>query len=354
MSTKSGKRATITDVAKLAGTSVTTVSRVLNNIEYPVSEQLRQKVKKAAASLDYVPSVMARSLKGNAMQDIGVIIPNMSNPFYLQTMLGINSVTYDKNFGLLVCNTMRNLEKEREYLRRLYERQVRGIILSSLTDDADLVREYISKGVRFVLLDQRIENINCSCINFDSRKGARIAMRYLIEQGHRRIALVTTPLTRWTRNEVFKGYHESLKAAGIEFEEKLIYVSGPEPANKEIDFEYYSGLQLGDRFALDMHGPDRPSAVLCINDMVAFGFIKSISKNGIKVPDDISVMGFDNIPFAETFIPALTTIQYPAYETGRLATIMIIDKLQSQDSSMSINMSLEPRLIIRDTVKLLR
>lgn len=351
MSSRNGKRSTITDVARMAGTSVTTVSRVLNNIDYPVSEQLRQRVKEAVNSLDYVPSVMARSLKGSTMQDIGVVIPNMSNPFYLQTMLGINSVTYNKNFGLLVCNTMRNLDKEREYLRRLYDRQVRGIILSSLTDDADLVRDYIRKGVRFVLLDQKIENINCSCINFDSRKGARIAMRYLIEQGHKRIALVTTPLTRWTRNEVFKGYNEAISAAGLKFNEDLVFISGPEPANKEVDFEYHAGRQLGNHFARSMN---RATAVLCINDMVAFGFIKSLNKNGIKVPDDVSVMGFDNIPFAESFMPSLTTIQYPAYETGRLATIMLIDKMQNQDDSMSINMSLEPRLIIRETVNSLK
>jgi LacI family transcriptional regulator len=348
MSARKGKRSTITDVARLAGTSVTTVSRVLNNSKYPVSPQLRQRVKDAAAALDYVPNAMARSLRGSTICDIGIVIPNITNPFYLQTILGINSVAYVNGYSLLLCNTMRQVDKEREYLRKLFERQVQGVILSSVDEDADIVREYIRKGMKFVLLDQRMENIDCSCINFDSRKGARMAVKYLIDQGHRRIALATTPLTRWTRNEVHKGYRESLVSAGLDYGDELLYISGPEREDEGNDYELGAGKALAKKF---IQNRKDATAVLCINDMVAFGFINALAMEGIRVPDDVSVIGFDDIPFAEAFLPPLTTIRYPSHETGRLAAMMLLDNIQNGSERMPLDMNLVPRLIIRDTVR---
>ncbi|HZX47407.1 MAG TPA: LacI family DNA-binding transcriptional regulator [Clostridia bacterium] len=348
MSARKGKRSTITDVARLAGTSVTTVSRVLNNSKYPVSPQLRQRVKDAAAALDYVPNAMARSLRGSTIRDIGIVIPNITNPFYLQTILGINSVAYVNGYSLLLCNTMRQVDKEREYLRKLFERQVQGVILSSVDEDADIVREYIRKGMKFVLLDQRMENINCSCINFDSRKGARMAVKYLIDQGHRRIALATTPLTRWTRNEVYKGYRESLISSGLSYGDELLYVSGPEREDEGNDYELGSGKALAKKF---IQNRKDATAVLCINDMVAFGFINALAMEGIRVPDDVSVIGFDDIPFAEAFLPPLTTIRYPSDETGRLAAMMLLDNIRNGGERLALDMSLVPRLIVRGTVK---
>lgn len=353
MDNQSGKKVTIADVAKLAGTSITTVSRVLNDVKYPVSSELRKRVKDAAAAIDFVPNVMARSLKGNSntFKDIGIIIPNISNPFYLQTLLGINSVAFDNEYNLILCNTMRNVEKEREYLRMLYDRQVRGVILSSVDHDADVVREYIRKGMNFVLLDQRMESTNCSCINFDSRKGAGMAVKYLINQGHSRIAIATTPLTRFTRKEVFKGYKEALKNADLEYSEELLYVSGREFDNDDSDYELSSGRVLAQQFIENRHDA---TAVLCINDMVAFGFIKTLHQNGIKVPEDVSVVGFDDIPFAETFLPPLTTIRYPSNETGRLAAMMLFSNMNNNSDNLSLDMNLVPRLIIRETVRRLK
>lgn len=348
MGTRKGKRATIADVARLAGTSITTVSRVLNDVKYPVSAELRQRVRDAAAAVDYVPNAMARSLKGNTINDIGVVIPNISNPFYLQTILGINSIAFVNGYNLLLCNTMRDVEKEREYLQQLFERQVRGVILSSVDDDAGVVRKYMKRGMRFVLLDQLIDDIDCSCINFDSRKGARMAVKYLADQGHRRIALVTTPLTRWTRNEVYKGYRDSLESSGLSYSDDLLYVSGPELEDEISDYEIGSGRALAKKF---VENPNGVTAALCINDMVAFGFINELSRHGIRVPDHLSVVGFDDIPFAETFLPPLTTVRYPSHETGRLAAMMLLDNIQHGSERLPLDMSLVPRLIIRDTVR---
>lgn len=353
MGKKDDKKKTITDIAKLAGTSVTTVSRVLNNLDYPVSNELKRKVREAAQAANYVPNPMARSLKSsnNTFTDIGIVIPNISNQFYLQTTLGINNIAFDKGYNLLLCNTMRRVEKEREYLKMLYERQVRGVILSSIDTDSNIVCDYIEKGMKFVLLDQRIENSNCSCINFDSRKGAGMAVNYLISQGHQRIAFATTPLTRWTRKEVFVGYKDALKNANIEYTEDLLYVSSREFDNEDSNYEVNSGDLLAQQF---IENPHDATSVLCINDMVAFGFIRTLFKNGIRVPEDISVIGFDDIPFADTFLPPLTTIRYPSNETGKLAAMMLFSNMSDDGDKLTLDMNLEPKLIIRDTVKCIK
>lgn len=203
----------------------------------------------------------------------------------------------------------------------------------------------------FVLLDQYIENLNCAGISFDSRKGANMAVKHLVSQGHKKIALATTPITKWTRKEVFKGYKEALGNSGIAYSEDLLYVSSRELDTNDNDYELASGRALAKQFVENGHGA---TAVLCINDMVAFGFIQALHQHGIRVPDDVSVVGFDDIPFAETFIPPLTTIRYPSDETGRLAAMMLFSGLESGGESLTLGMNLAPRLIIRDTVKDLR
>lgn len=353
MDKQKGKRATITDVAKMAGTSVTTVSRVLGDTNYPVSDELRKKVKDAANAVNYVPNALARSLKSSVstFHDIGIVIPNISNHFYLQTILSIDHIAFEHKYNIILCNTMRSVEREREYLRMLYERQVRGVILSSVDSDSRVIQEYIEKGMFFVLLDQYIENANCAGISFDSRKGAIMAVKHLVSQGHKKIALATTPITRWTRKEVFKGYKEALGISGIGYSEDLLYVSSRELDNNDNDYELASGRALAKQFMENGHGA---TAVLCINDMVAFGFIQALHQHGIRVPDDVSVVGFDDIPFAETFIPPLTTVRYPSDETGRLAAMMLFSGIESGGESLTLGMNLAPRLIVRDTVKDLR
>ena len=140
------KQVTIREVARLAGVSVSTASRALNNPDYPVDARLRQKVREAADKLEYVPNVMAQALRRERCRDIGVIIPNVSNPFYLQTMLGINDVLAQQSYQMLLCNTMRNAEQEQRYLRQLYERQTKGVIISTVGESSDAIRDYARRG----------------------------------------------------------------------------------------------------------------------------------------------------------------------------------------------------------------
>lgn len=346
------KQATIRDVAKLAGVSLSTASRALNNPDYPVDARLRQKVREAADKLEYVPNVMAQALRRDTCRDIGLVIPNVSNPFYLQTMLGINDVLAQKSYQMILCNTMRDPAQERSYLRQLFERQTKGVIISTVDESGDVVREYARRGMKFVLLDQLPDGVESPGIHFDSRAGARMAVEYLISQGHRRIAFATMPMTRWTRLEMHKGYRDAHLMNGLPYDTSLVFEGETDIAGLSEDPELQAGRDIASRF-LQKGCP--ATAIVCNNDMVAIGVIQTLLKNGTRVPEDVSVMGFDDIPLASAFLPALTTIHCPAAETGRLAALMMLDMLANDGgSSMAVSMNLTPSLVVRDSVRELR
>lgn len=338
-------KVTIYDVARLANTSATTVSRVLSGSDYPVSQPLKERIFEAAKKLNYSPNVLARSLKNNTSLDIGVIIPTITNPFYSSVILGIEKEADKNGYNLLLCNTFRDIEKERKYLQSLYEKQVKGVIISAL--GYENIGEYIKRGLNFVLLDQKIDNIECSIISFDCFKGAYIAVEYLIKNGHKKIVFVSSPLTKWTRRETFKGYKMALIDNGISINEEYFLIGTCEEEVEEEGFEFKNGKLMADEF---INRKLDATAVLAVNDMTAFGFIQQMAIHGKRVPRDLSVIGFDDISFSRMFSPPLTTVQYPAYEVGRLAAKLLFDKLLGNNSSnMSIN--LHPKLIIRDSVK---
>jgi len=337
-------KATIYDIAKLADTSAATVSRVLSGSDYPVSLPLKTRIFETAEKLNYSPNVLARSLKSNASPDIGVIIPTVSNPFYSSVILGIEEEVNQNGCYLLLCNTFRDIGKERRYLQSFYEKQIQGVIISSL--GYENIGEYTEKGMQFVLLDQKIEHNECSMVSFDCFRGAYIAVEYLVKNGHRDIAFASSPLTKWTRKETFKGYQKALTDHGIAINEDYFLI-GTDEKEEEEGFEFKNGKRMADEFVkrkLDA------TAVLAVNDMTAFGFIQKMALHGKRVPQDLSVVGFDDISFAGMFSPPLTTVQYPGYEVGKLAAKLLFEKLNGHpDTNRSVN--LHPKLIVRDSVK---
>jgi LacI family transcriptional regulator len=347
MSRKSTNQITIHDVAKKANTSATTVSRVLNNTGYPVREGLRQRVLSAREELGYEPNLVAKSLKNHDSRDIGVIIPTVSNPFYASVILGIEEEASKNDYNIFLCNTARDELKEANYIQSLYQKQVRGVIVSSMCNSKDTIVEYLNKGMDMILLDQAVEDMECSMITFDCRKGAGMLVDYLIKCGHRKIAFVSTPLTRWTRKEIFAGYKEALKGGGLPFDAKKVITINSEKDVEEEGFEFQAGRLSAQMFV--EQGLDA-TAVLAVNDMTAFGFIQELNRLGKKVPRDVSVVGFDDISFASMFTPALTTIRYPSHEVGRLAAKLLFEKMVNPDS-FRLNISLDPKLIVRDSVR---
>ena len=342
------KQKTIKDVAALAGVSVATASRVLSDSGYPVRPQLRQRVREAAEKLEYAPNTMAQSLRKEICRDVALIVPNLSNPFYLQAVLGVGEALSGGDYNMIFCNTMHEAEREQNFLRQLYERQVRGVILSSVAEGTgELVQKFIQRGMKFVLLDQMLPGVESPAIHYDSRAGARMAVEHLLEQGHRRIAFATTSLVRFTRTEIYKGYRESLQSAGIPCPGELVYECAINKTGRGSDYE----LNIGRQIARDFMEDGCPAtAILCINDMVAIGLIQALVQNGIRVPEDVSVIGFDDIPLAGAFLPALTTVHYPAQEIGRLAALMLMDSIATGESQTGLSMSLTPKLMVRSSV----
>lgn len=341
------KKATIHDVARAAGTSATTVSRVINDTGYPITAELRQKVLVAAEQLNYSPSALARSLKRSSPHEIGIIVPNISNPFYAQTILGIEQAIRNDNYNIILCNTFRRNEKEREYMQMLYDKRVMGAIVSAAAENGSNVADFTAKGMTFVLLDQKIAATNCRNINFDFREGARLAVNYLLEKGHRKVALVTTPITRWSRREIYAGCMSAIRNSRLEPAEPVVFESTAEREIDESIYENSVGRQMAQAF-LDSHCG--ATGVLCVNDMVAFGFIQELHEHGVSVPEDVSVIGFDDIPFAAMFSPALTTVRCSAMQIGQLAGRMLMDQLKGSSSCQS-NIRLEPLIVERRSVR---
>ena len=343
------KRATIKNVAEESGVSIATASRVLSNTDYPVSAELRSRVEEAARKLSFAYTVAPRQARNQDMGEIALIIPNISNPFYMQTIQGISSVCYEKKYQLVLCNSQWDFARETYFLQDLYNRKINGVIISSISDSPASLSAYAERGMSIVQLDQRFDGDAGLNINYDSRLGAQLAVRHLIEKGHKKIAFASTPLTRWTRKEIYKGYNEQLKKAGIEPDEELVFINNSKHPEDSDNHEVFVGETLAMEILESGCGA---TAVFCVNDMVAFGMISGFEKLGKRVPDDISVVGFDDIPFSSVFMPALTTIHCPAYETGRLSAIMLIDRLESGTSvATPLNMHLQPSLVERSSVR---
>ena len=344
-------RVKIKDVASLAGTSITTTSRVLSNSHYPVSAELRQKVEAAASELSFV--VRQTPQASNSLNAIGLVVPTLLNPFYTQTIEGIGAVCREKGFGLLLCNSQHSQKLEDKFLHDLLSRGAKGVIISSLSEENSALPTLISRGIYAVQLDQHFELSGCDNINFDTKVGAQMAVRHLYDNGHRRIALATKQLTRWSRRRVYQGYCEQLQHFDLPVDENLIFISN-ETEESTQNFYTAVGNKIAQRFIDSKCGA---TAVFCVNDMVAVGFIQGLSHSGIKVPDDVSVVGFDDVPYAALSVPALTTIHCPSYEIGRLAALRLIDRIQSNGSGSngatdaSISVVLQPKLIERSSVK---
>ena len=279
-----------------------------------------------------------------------MIVPTITNPFYSYSVLGMEEEVNKNDYNLLLCNTLRDPKRESMYLRMMQEKQVKGIVLSSVGESALIVNELIKQGIKFVLLDQKLPNDQCSHIGFDVLAGALMGAEYLIECGHEKIAFVSTPINRWTRQKVFQGYKQAMRNAGIHCPLEYLLIAEDEMENEEEGYEVNAGRMMGKMF---IRNKIDATAVMMVNDMMAFGFIQELQKNGISVPEDVSVMGFDDIPFASLFSPALTTVCYPSLETGKLAAKVLFEKMNS-DTDFVLNVRLEPKLIVRNSVKDLR
>ncbi len=342
-------RATIYDVAKRAGVSSATASRVLSGSDYPVSDAARKRILSAAAELNYKPNLIGQMLKKSVSNDIGIILPNISNPFYTELVLGAETAAKQRGFGLLLCNTLRSEIREKEYLESLCQKQVGGVILSSVTTDLLPLKRLIDQyRLKVIALDQSMPQLSGARVDFQIRRAAFDAVCYLNECGHHRIALLSSPARIYSRKEVRRGYREALAACNLPFDEtlELIATTETELASGEI-YEFENGRLLANKL---LALPERPTAVLCVNDITAAGVLQQLSESNVNVPGDVSVMGLDNSSISRMVSPSLTTVDQSPFEAGMRVALSLIDAM-TEDRAPHETIEITPRLVVRNSVR---
>ena len=347
MNLQQQSRSTIKEIAKQAGTSTATVSRVLRNKNYPVSDDLRQRVLEVAKELQYTPNLIGRYLKNGNSHEIGVIIPTITNPYYSQLILGIESVLESNQYSMLLCNSFRNEEKEHTYVDLLMQKQVQGIIIASIAKNHDYLHDYIRQGLELVTFDQNVSDLACTKIIVDYEKGSRMAVQYLFAMGHKKIAFLSAPLTRKSRRSIHDAYVKAMRDRDYRLEKEWIIINDAEIENPGEIYEFENGKILAARL---ISLKERPTAILVINDMTAYGVMHELGQRGIRIPEDVSIISFDNIFFSQITNPPLTTISCSSDEMGRLAAEYLLKKL-SGTSIHQANIILEPQLVERSSVK---
>lgn len=339
------EKVTIYDVAKKSGVSTATVSRVLNDTGYPVSKDVKERVQKAAKELDYEPNLLGKYLKTRNNKEIGVIIPNITNYYYPMLLLGVHDVAAQRGYHIILCNSYRDSELEIQNLHLLTRKQVMGILTVSLSSNNDYLKKIIRQGGNVVLLENSPE-IDCNKVTFDYFKGAYMACKHLIDLGHSKIGFAGAPLTKYSRMKQFEGYQKCLQDHGLVADEDFIYISKVEKEYKKV-YEFENGKMLAQMF---VQSTKRPTAMFCINDMTAIGLIQELHQNGINVPEDVSIVGFDNLNLSEMTVPPLTTIDQHIYEMGSSATNILIDAYEKKTESNYV-VRWEPTLVVRESTR---
>lgn len=336
------KRSTSSDVAKLAGVSRTTVSFVLNNIpDSNIPESTRQKVHEAAKKLNYHPNASGRKLASGKSKMIGLVRLQsteqvFNDAFLLQVLVGIEQAASQWGFHVLLKHI--NHENSDEYAQLVTENHVDGIILSGpLQNDPELIRLH-NDGVPIILLGQ-MKNAEIPFVDVNAELGSKNAVDYLIRCGHKHIGMITNANFDYSSAQQRKnGYLKSLSEANIPIDECLI---------REGDFTPSSGYEAMKELLLC---PAPPSAVFVASDVVAIGAIQAIKQTGMRIPEDIEIIGFDDIPMAEFYDPPLSTIRLPAFDLGRVAGEQLIKMILKTEPDMP-SVLLETELILRESTK---
>ncbi len=311
------KNITIADVAKKAGVSTMTVSRAMNN-KGEITEATRQKVLQAAADLAYRPSRIARSLVTRKTMQIGLVVPDITNPFFSQIALGAQNAAWEAGYNLLLLNTMENLERETAILNLLEESQVDGVILCSPRLPEAHLESQLAKQAATVLINRPLAGKVAGLIHIADEAGAAQAVTHLISGGRRRIALLSGPPRSFSGQNRQKGYVRALEQAGLPVDPALQL-----PCNPTAE----GGLTAGATLLKEHPAID---ALFCYNDLVAVGALQACAAQGRRVPQDVAVVGVDDIPVASLITPRLTTLNTPKYEIGATAVELLLQRLRGQ------------------------
>jgi LacI family transcriptional regulator len=327
---------TIYDVAKKAGVAPITVSRVINKRGY-FSKQARERVETAIAELGYVPNRLASGLRSKKTNLLALVITDITNPYFTMIARGVEDTASDAGYSVVYCNTDESPDEEQKYIHILLENQVDGILLVPSGGDPSSVHLLQKSGKPVVVLDRRLPDTKVDTVRSDSIIGANNLTRLLLELGHKNIAILSGPAEVSTSDDRIAGYTMALDEAGIPPQARLIFHGS---------FTQDSGY----RMVLEaLRNDPQPTAIFAANNFIAIGALNALRDSNLRVPQDIALVGFDDLPPSLVIFPFLTVAAQPAYEMGRQATLILLRRLYEEKPSIPEEIVLPPELIIRQS-----
>ena len=329
----------IKDVARKAGVSTATVSRVLGDF-HGVRDKTKKKVLKAVAELNYEINAVARHLRQKKTKTIGIIVENVLSKFCSAIAKSVEDTNNKFGYNTILCNADENPEKELNYLKILKSNRVDGIILTPTGKNSKYVQHLINSGTKVVLLDRLIEGVDCDAILVDNANGAYKAVKHLIDQGYRKIGIVSGILDRTTGAERLKGYLQAIEEVGIAKEDSLIKIG---------NFKKESGRKLTKEL---LEQSNKPKAIFTTNIDMSMGALLAIKEKGLTIPDDIGIVCFDDSDWALILEPSITVIRQPVYQLGSTAAELLIKKIEDEEKNLDYQptvFTLNTELIIRNS-----
>lgn len=335
---KSRKSLTINDVARVAGVSNATVSRYINNKDC-VTVRTGKKIEEAIKMLQYRPNRTARSLKTNRAMQIMMIVPDIKNPYYANMYNTVQQIAYKQNYSVILFSTDQEAKKEIDAINLVKELRCDGLIFCSIYDNEKVLAELQNLDVPIVTSNTFGKLIFDTVHGIKRGQGVYIGTRHLLEYGHRRIGYAGGNPDSILNMRRESGYKEALKEFGIPIDEELMYSTS---------FDIHGGFMAGKYFA---GLKEKPTAIACANDMIALGIIQHFNRVGISVPDDISIVGMDNVEFTEYFKPAITTVSNDSSEFATKAMQLLLSRMSGEYAGPPREAVCERKLLIRQTVK---
>ena len=324
----------IKDIARAAGVSHSTVSRALTDSSL-VRDETKDRIRRLADEMGYTPSAIARSLVRQRTETIGVVVSTVADPFVSEVVRGIEETAFDRNFSVILCESSNNREREIAAVEMLRQKRVDGIVVSASTVGDFYMPLLDELDVPIVLVNREQGTCYAYSVVTDDVHGGAVAVEYLLRLGHKRIGHITGPGASQSSHNRLQAYRHTIESFGLVCDFGLVA-----PGDGSVD-----GGRHGAEHLLALQRP--PTAIFCYNDLTAIGAILAVKARGLKAPGDVSIVGFDDIPFAEYVDPPLTTVRQHRYEMGRLATEMVLDLLQGKEPEA--NIFLLGELIVRES-----
>lgn len=342
------EKATILDVARLAEVSPSTVSNLLNGRAERMRPSTKDRVQAAISQLGYRPNLAARGLKTGSAPLIGLIVPSVANPFFGIFASHVEQAALESGYRVLLGNCGRDPERERNYSEELWGHGARGIILGSSLKNFEHLSALCELGLSVMAFErpsQPSDHFVIDSVGVDNIEGAYMAVRHLVDQGHRRIGFVSGAIRTISRQERLDGYRRAIEEVNVDYQKALVW-----QGSSDIDFGDAETMEMGRRGALELLNlPEPPTALFAINDMVAFGAYAGARDLGVRIPTDLSIVGFDDIALTEITEPPLTTVRQPIEELARHAVRQLLDRIQGASTEPAGHKMVPPELVVRSS-----